>query len=72
MVVVVVVVVDDYDDVVIDVVVVIFILFVVIVAYQCLLLTECSPSGSSHIQLCSSQQAESNQRPVGSNTSSAL
>ena len=80
----VVVVVDDDDDdhvenvdgdfiAIVNVVFVIFVLVVVVIfAYQCLPVTECSPSGSGHIQLRSSQQAESYQRPVGSNTSSAL
>lgn len=64
---------DDDDDVDFDcdLIVIINVVFVVF-AYQCLLVTECSPSGSGHIQLRSSQQAQSYQRPVGSNTSSTL
>ena len=69
---------DDDDDfiVIINVVfVVIFMLVVVVVvnvAYQCLFVPECSPSGSGHIQLCSSQQAESYQGLIGSDSSSTL
>ena len=65
-------VVDDSDVLIIVVVIIFVLVVVVIVVYQYLLVTECSPSGSGHIQLCSSQQAELNQRPVGSNTSTAL
>ena len=47
---------DDDVDFDCDLIVIINVVFVVF-AYQCLLVTECSPSGSGHIQLRSSQQA---------------
>lgn len=48
------------------------ILDVFVLVHACFLFTECSPCGSGHIQLRSSQQAESYQRPAGSNSSSTL